>query len=201
MQKHIHGGDIYSQDFITDYSANINPLGVPKGVARAVIDSVSGIGNYPDPDCRRLRAAMAVHEQAEEEQLIFGNGASDLIFALAFGMKPKKALLTAPCFAEYEQALQAAGCTVSYYELQEELGFVIQEDYLERITGELDLLFLCNPNNPTGVVIPDGLLEKIESRCRKYKVLMVMDECFCGFLDDPKRHSMNGCLQIGRAHV
>ena len=194
MQKHKHGGDIYSQNCKVDYSANINPLGVPKGIARAVCDSASRIQNYPDTDCRELRTALALYEQVDPGQIIFGNGAAELIFALAAGLKPKKALLAVPCFAEYAAALEAAGCTVCYFRLLEEQGFVLQENYLDAITEDLDMLFLCNPNNPTGIQIPPEFLERIVKRCRECRVLMVLDECFCGFLDEPEANTMKRLL-------
>ena len=115
MQKLIHGGDVYSFQPKADFSANINPLGVPGGVLAAVQACGKELANYPDPLCRALKKAVAEKEQVKEELLIFGNGAAELIFSLVWALRPKKAVLMAPGFAEYEQALTGAGCEISWY--------------------------------------------------------------------------------------
>ncbi|MDQ9841331.1 aminotransferase class I/II-fold pyridoxal phosphate-dependent enzyme, partial [Acinetobacter baumannii] len=80
--------------------------------------------------------------------------------------KPKKALLPAPTFAEYEQALSSVGCEIRYFFLEEKEDFRVKEAYLEALTDDLDILFLCNPNNPTGILMERDFLEKILIRCR-----------------------------------
>ena len=192
--KHKHGGDIYSREYKVDYSANINPLGPPESVVRAVKESAGAIQNYPDVSQRRLRSALSAHEQVPESWLIFGNGAAELIFSLCLGLRPGKALLSAPGFAEYEEALRGCGCEIVWYRRKEEKDFLLGEDYLEAITPDLDLLFLCNPNNPTGALTDPVMLRSIAGRCAEYQILMVVDECFNGFLDEPERYSMKSCL-------
>lgn len=90
MQKLIHGGDVYSFQPKADFSANINPLGVPGGVLAAVQACGKELANYPDPLCRALKKAVAEKEQVKEELLIFGNGAAELIFSLVWALRPKK---------------------------------------------------------------------------------------------------------------
>lgn len=194
MMKHKHGGDVYSRSYKTDYSANINPLGPPEGVLRAVRESAHFIQNYPDVSQRRLKKALSEHEQVPEEWLICGNGAAELIFALCMGLKPGRALLTAPGFAEYEEALRACGCGIVWYDRREENGFLLKEDYLEKITPEIDMLFLCNPNNPTGTMTDRAMLRRIADRCREYQVVMAVDECFIGFVDEPEAYSVKTWL-------
>lgn len=190
IEKHKHGGDIYSQEVKMDYSANINPLGMPKAVIQAAYEGILNSVNYPDIHCGKLREALSFKEGIQKEHIICGNGAAELIFSLAAAIKPKKALLAAPGFAEYEQALQINGCEVVYYLLKEDQGFELQEDYLEAITPDLDLLFLCVPNNPTGLVSPKDFLDKILDKCRACNVWMVVDECFNDFLDDAGVYTM-----------
>lgn len=194
MMKHKHGGDVYSRDYKIDYSANINPLGPPEGVLRAVRESAAMIQNYPDVSQRRLRQALAEQEQVPEEWLVLGNGAAELIFALCMAKKPGRALLALPGFAEYEEALRACGCRISWYERKEERGFLLEEDYLEKITPGMDMLFLCNPNNPTGTLTDRTLLRRIADRCRKYHVLMAVDECFIDFTDQPEEYSVKSWI-------
>ena len=177
-QLNVHGGDIYSLDCRLDFSANTNPMGMPEAVARAACESIASAEHYPDTRCRKLRRALALHHRVPEDRMIFGNGAAELIYGLIFALKPKKSLLAVPSFAEYEEALQMCGCGIEYYELKEENTFALQEDYLAHITEEIDLIFLCNPNNPTGVMIEPQLLSRIADRCHEKHVTMILDECF-----------------------
>ena len=113
MKEYIHGGDIYRHPDVLDYSANINPLGTPPGVIRAAKDSMERVCHYPDACQEKLKQALAEYEQVPVEWLICGNGAAELIFALVQAVKPKRALVLAPTFAEYAQALEAVGCEVN----------------------------------------------------------------------------------------
>lgn len=198
-----HGGDWvgFQQEYgyaPVDFSANVSPLGVPDGVRQAVIQSLDTVSCYPDPVCRELRRDLAKLHCLSEEQILCGAGAADLIFRLALAKKPHRALLTAPTFAEYAQALELVGCEVEQYLLSVENDFVATEEILSRITPGLDLLILCEPNNPTGRTTPPALLRKILQRCTMCGTLMAVDECFNAFLNDPAAHSLQGALQKSR---
>lgn len=186
----VHGGDIYTHKGVVDFSANINPLGTAPSVLKAAQDSMLEIGNYPDVACRALRQALSERELVDKEHIICGNGAADLIFNLVLAIKPKKALLVIPSFAEYEQAIGLAEADISFYKLKEARGFCLEEDYLEYLTPDIDMAFLCNPNNPTGKTIAPELLEKIIDKCEENQILLVLDECFNDFLDAPEVYSM-----------
>ena len=93
-----HGGDIYSQEVDLDFSANLNPFGLPEAVRRAAADSLGDCTVYPDSSSRKLTAALAAYHGVPQEQVICGNGAADLIFGLALALKPKRALVTARLF-------------------------------------------------------------------------------------------------------
>ncbi len=194
MEKHKHGGDIYSRKYKIDFSANINPLGPPESVIRAVQEAGEQIQNYPDVEQRRLKKALAEKEQVPKEWLIFGNGAAELIFALCLGLRPKRALLAAPGFAEYGQALEACGCEIRWYKLKREMGFQIQEDFCTLLGRDTDIVFLCNPNNPTGVLIPQKILKKTAGICRANGTLLVVDECFNDFVEEPDQHSVKSLV-------
>lgn len=185
-----HGGDIYSQEVALDFSANINPFGMPEAVRRAAADSLGRNDVYPDSRCLALREALASFHGVPKEWLTCGNGAADLIFALAFGAKPARALVTAPAFAEYEQALGAAGCRTEWLDLREEDGFAPDIDALiGRLDTGVDMVFLCNPNNPTGVALKRDQVERLAGECLKRGTILAVDECFCDFLDRPEEHS------------
>ena len=184
----VHGGDIYRNPSVTDYSVNSNPLGVPEAVRKSVQESADRIMHYPDVRCDRLRESIGDFERIEKEQILCGNGAAELFFAVVMAVKPEKALITAPAFSEYERALGTVGAVVQYYRLKEEDDFRIREDILEEITEETDMMFLCNPNNPTGQITEKELVLRIMERCRACSTILVLDECFIDFLENPDRY-------------
>ncbi|WP_455486828.1 pyridoxal phosphate-dependent aminotransferase, partial [Clostridium sp.] len=198
--KLTHGGDIYTYNEMfkreaLDYSANINPLGMPRGVKEALIESIDSWINYPDPLCRELKSDLADNENVDNEYIILGNGAADIIFRLVYALKPKKAIVLAPTFSEYEEALTSVECKVQYHYLKEEDGFLLRDDFIECISDEIDMVFICNPNNPTGELVSIELLEKILKRCREKDVMLVMDECFNDFIEEPERYTMKNYLK------
>ena len=198
----IHGGDVYSarqkmKQEPLDFSANINPMGMPPGAVRAAADALQQCTQYPDPLCRELRAALAAYEGIPAEQIVCGNGAADLIFRIVAATHPRRALLLAPTFAEYEQALRAMDCSIAYFPLQESEGFVLPEAFLQQLTPEINLLFLCNPNNPTGRTVSPALLQEIWKRCEEAGILLVVDECFNEFLEHPEQNTLKGVLKTG----
>ena len=195
MTNHIHGGDILTarQQFdgeILDFSANINPLGMPKEVYEAVAKAIANAVHYPDPLCRELAQGIAERDGVKPEQIICGNGAADLIFRLVFALRPKEAMVTAPSFAEYEQALDAGGCKVHRHLLLRENKFALTEAIIDSLSPELDMLFLCNPNNPTGSQIEADLLKRILDRCGELNILLVLDECFLELSDNGNTSGM-----------
>ena len=128
---------------VLDYSANINPLGTPPGVIRAAKDSMERVCHYPDACQEKLKQALAEYEQVPVEWLICGNGAAELIFALVQAVKPKRALVLAPTFAEYAQALEAVGCEVNREILKKEDGFTLQDRILDRLQKKICKWFFC----------------------------------------------------------
>ena len=92
--------------------------------------------------------------------------------------------MTAPTFAEYAAALEGAGCAVRRHFLQAEVDFAVTDSILSSITPEVDMVFLCQPNNPTGQLTPLPLVERILRRCEACGALLVVDECFLDFLPD-----------------
>ena len=190
-----HGGDIYSEEIrkqieredrkFLDFSANINPLGMPAGVRLAVMEALDKAEHYPDPECRKLKAALSEYHEVPAEALICGNGGADLIYRLAFAARPKHALVTAPTFLEYEEALKQAGTEVWVYEMQPD--YRVREDILEEMSEDLDVMFLCNPNNPTGILVEQELLLRILERAESRGILLVLDECFLDFTGQEER--------------
>lgn len=194
MKKHIHGGDVYHHKNCIDFSANCNPLGTPESVKEAIRDSLEHLNDYPRVDCAPLREAISRYEGVADSQVICGNGAAELIFTLCRAVMPKKALLPAPTFAEYEQALQSVGCQVEQFFLSEKNDFHLEEFFLNLLTESLDMVFLCNPNNPTGMLTDRAFLMKILNRCRECGIFLVVDECFLDFVKEPEVYTLKAAL-------
>lgn len=176
-----------------DFSASVSPLGVPEVVRRAMEKAISQSDRYPDPLCRELRSAIAAREGFCPEAVLCGGGAADLIFRVVLAVKPRRALITAPAFHEYEAALGLAGCEVRLHALRAEDSFDLERGFLDRIPGA-DMVFLCQPNNPTGRAVPRPLLEEALAKCREAGALLVVDECFLDLMDDPEACTMTGFL-------
>ena len=198
-QKLTHGGDwagFAAQYGGTplDFSANISPLGLPEGVRAAVIGSLAQADSYPDPLCRALGQAIGGAEGADPDWCLCGSGAADLIYRAVLAKRPARALVTAPAFSEYEAALDLVRCKTDRFPLREAEDFGLNEGFLEAVGPETDMVFLCQPNNPTGRAVPRPLLVRALERCRAVNALLVVDECFCDFLDDPGAFTVKGLL-------
>lgn len=198
-ERLVHGGDWagFEERFgyePLDFSVNVSPLGLTEGIKTAVINTLETADRYPDPLCRRLRKAIAEREHVEEGSCLCGNGADDLIFRLVAAVKPRKALITAPTFAEYRAAMELQGTEIEEFELKEIDGFSLTEEFIEHIKADTEIVFICEPNNPTGVTTPRNLLKKVLERCAEVGALLVIDECFNDFLDEPEKHSMREML-------
>lgn len=183
-QKELHGGNIWQFDGeMLDFSASLNPLGMPEQVAQAAKDAVAESAAYPDPDCTALRRAIAGMDGVPAEYIFCGNGAAELLNRIALAIRPKAAMVTAPTFGEYERALKLAGCKIRFFYLKEEQQFDLSERILRAVRPELDLLILCNPNNPTGRLIESGLIRKIADYCEKNRIFLLIDESFLPLSD------------------
>ena len=184
MQRYENGGDIYgSQANLVDFSINVNPLGMPEAAKRAIRESMDSFSLYPDCECRALRAALSEKHGLGAEHILCGNGASDLIFRVCALLGKCTALTLAPTFSEYERAVTLFGGRMLEHPLRVENGFVLTADILPRLMEKVDMLFLCNPNNPTGQLADPRLLAAILERCNQNDILLILDECFLDFTE------------------
>ena len=182
-----HGGNWAAYEEICggevlDFSANVSPFGLQENVREAVIASLKNAHRYPDPESRELRKAIAQKYELCSGQILCGNGAADLIYRIVCAVKPRRALVPAPDFGEYENALRAAGCEISYWEW-------MRNDRPAQ-TGSADMIILSNPNNPSGCLHSAVFLRELADRCEAENILLVVDECFMDFIDCPSYHSL-----------
>lgn len=170
-----------------DFSANINPFGMPESVQKAMEQALKEVVHYPDPECRELTKAVAQKEGVEQERILCGNGGADVLYRYIRAVKPKKTLLPIPTFVEYEDILRNIYCdedestgSICYYKMDE--NFLIKEDFLIQLEQGYDLVILCTPNNPTGKCVEEELLYRIVDKTEEMGTQLLMDYSFQDFL-------------------
>lgn len=190
----VHGGDVLAAAArwgldpaaIADFSANINPFGPPAGVLAAVAASVTGVRHYPEPYSRSLRAALARRHGVAEGAVLVGNGAAEVIHLLARAAAGKRVAVPVPGFAEYARAARAVGAAVMEWDARPGDGG--GSDALpagSMQTGEL--LFLCNPHNPTGrLLTPSAVMAVVDGT----PATVVVDEAFIDLTDSGEAGSV-----------
>ncbi|MCM1087328.1 MAG: aminotransferase class I/II-fold pyridoxal phosphate-dependent enzyme [Muribaculaceae bacterium] len=178
---HTHGGDIYRNQITLDFSVNTNPLGTPEAVKAALHNAVGLCAQYPDIKADKLKKAVARMLNVSEEYLLFGNGASELFMAITRGIRAKKIVIPIPSFYGYEYAAKAAGGELIFYETKQENHFCIMEEIESFLTEDVDILFLANPNNPTGNLMDRDGVRRLLQHCKDRGIFVVLDECFVEF--------------------
>lgn len=202
MKTNEHGADIYSEslkeginyDEIIDFSSNINPLGLDDKILRLLEEELENIDRYPDINCRELVKSISEKENINEDMVFVSNGAAEAIYRIPLVLKPKNALLLAPTFSEYESSLNLIDTKIDYYYLNENNDFIIQDDYIDRIKN-YDVIYICNPNNPTGQLTDKSFIKNILDEAVINEVNLVIDECFIDFLENPSEYSSREFLK------
>nr|WP_276570785.1 aminotransferase class I/II-fold pyridoxal phosphate-dependent enzyme [Halochromatium glycolicum] len=166
---------------LLDFSANINPLGMPAAAREALIDGIDALGHYPDPNCTALRQAIAAHHDIDPALIVAGNGAEQLIWWLPRLVHPRRVLITAPCYVDYRRAADVWGVPVQVLELKAEHGFRLDPERLAVAARPGDLVWVGQPNNPTGMLVePDALEQVVRHRP---DVDWAIDEAFIDFVE------------------
>ena len=203
-----HGGNVYKAEEelgiprkrILDFSASINPLGIPKTVISDINKNLSSLVDYPDPDSRQLVSQLAENLNIDPASVLCGNGSTELIYLIVRALQPKKVLIPAPAFSEYERACKISNeSRVMRYALKKEDNFDINPDeFISAMSGDInsslpfDMVFLCNPNNPTGRLLEKSEVMKIANAAGKLKCFLVVDEAFMDFCpEDSVIHEVN----------
>ncbi|MDE1829134.1 MAG: histidinol-phosphate aminotransferase family protein [Thaumarchaeota archaeon] len=159
-----------------DFSSNVNPLGFPSSVRDTLKETSALFSVYPDSDSTQLREGLAKYLKVTKDQIIVGNGATEIIynFSKAF-LGKKRVLIPIPTFGEYEAAARLEGSKVSYFETMN-----LNQDIDEFVKSipKNHCIFICNPNNPTGVLTSQKNMLKILEASQKNSVFAFVDECF-----------------------
>ncbi|MBF0563813.1 MAG: threonine-phosphate decarboxylase [Nitrospirae bacterium] len=193
MSAALHGGDVYglarelgiAERKVMDFSASINPLGLSPKIKAEMRTYLKFLPNYPDPACTRLVKHLSKHLTVGEENLIAGNGSTELIYLVVRAFKPSSALVVAPAFSEYERALRVNGVEdVHFLSLSEDKGFALDPvEFAHSMKGR-SMAFLCNPDNPTARTLERDTLTYLAAEARKVNCLLVVDEAFVDFVPE-----------------
>lgn len=173
-----HGGDIYRNEVNIDFSVNLNPMGTPPEVTAAMEKAIEKRELYPDLNQEALKKSMEETFGADPETLIFGSGASELLMAIVRAINPKTALIFEPSFTGYTHALEAVGCNIKRVILKEAEGFMLSKEHLAPMDSRPDIVFVCNPVNPTGFNVAPDVLEAILEKAKEKGTKVVLDESF-----------------------
>jgi threonine-phosphate decarboxylase len=185
----IHGGNVrhaakqYGLNLsdITDFSSNVNPLGPSSAAVRAARKAMSQIDRYPEPGARQLRMAVARYYGIKPEQVVCDSGSTALIHLIPRVFRPRKVLIPVPTFSEYAAAASSAGAEVISLQLPERTGFRIDPLEMAFALKGVDMAFLCNPNNPTGLLMPKLEMLEIAKYALDLGVRIVIDEAYMDF--------------------
>ena len=172
------------------FNANLNPKGIPESVTQAIKENISSIVKYPDIYYNKLKTAVSSYVGAPLENIVMGNGSTDLLKLYGALLLPKKALLLTPGPSEFENVLSAYNVELSFYDLKEEDDFKLDmDDLISQLTDDLDLIIIANPNNPTSKKIELADIRKLTEACKEKNIFLIIDEMYIEFLDDYKEYT------------
>lgn len=192
-KDHFHGSDLekiesiygIKKEDIISFSANVNPLGVSTKMRESLAAHIDAITTYPDRDYVSLRTAMANYCDTTVDNIIVGNGSTELISLFIQIEHPKKAYILGPTYSEYEREIALGGGTTLYYPLKEETGFTLDIDHFcSKLDNSIDLLVLCNPNNPTSSCITNSDMRRILDVCKENDIYVMVDETYVEFCEN-----------------
>jgi len=186
-----HGGNVYriavetGHSGILDFSASINPLGMPRGARQAIRealrDNAEALAHYPDPEATGLVSAIASRYDIDPGGIIAANGSTELIYLVPRALRPRTVLVTAPTFSEFERSALVSGAKIKRLPLRKNDGFAVDPaEFIGAMKGT-DIAVLCNPNNPTARVLGRDSVLEIANAARRSRCVLVVDEAFMDF--------------------
>lgn len=190
MLNRIHGGNVWVhlketnslKNTLIDFSANINPLGLPSKTKKVMMKNFSFLANYPDPGYKHLKKSLAIFHNINPGNLLVGNGSTEIIHLIPKVFKSKNVLIPIPSFSEYEFAARTNCAKPIFVNSTKQNDFQIDIFKLNKFIPRADLVFLCNPNNPTGALLYREQVLLLLNSCIKHKTILVIDEVFMDFV-------------------
>lgn len=196
-KDHFHGSDLerieeiygIKKDEIVSFSANVNPLGISPLLKKTIGEKIDCISSYPDRDYKELKSTIASYCNTSPEKIIPGNGSTELISMICDIKRPKKTLILGPTYSEYERELSLTGGKSYYFQLREKDDFILDTEHLDtQLREDMDMLIICNPNNPTSTTIDRNTLRSVLDICKERDIFVMVDETYIEFVDDRTRN-------------
>jgi|LGVF01.2.fsa_nt_gb threonine-phosphate decarboxylase len=199
MNNFTHGGNLreaidkynISSDKIIDFSSNINPLGIPDSIKELINKEIDEIYHYPDPEYKLLKKELSKSLNVNIKNLLPGNGSNELIYLLVNTFAPKRALILVPAYSEYERA------SISVNSMCEFLNFMVDDRFdfnvdriLKKAYRGVDVIFICNPNNPTGFLVHGDEIKYLVRKCSKKNIFVIVDEAFMDFIEGDEKFTL-----------
>lgn len=190
IERFGHGGDVWTaekvlgvpKEQLLDLSANINPLGPPESVWKAIQDSLAAVTAYPDAKARELRAVLGAKFEQPVERVLVGNGAAEILYGMMRALRPRAVGLMEPCFSEYAEAAEVVGARMLSVVTREEEDFAPRVEELLAACEQVDLFVIGQPNNPNGRVLELETLARMADRLARRGGHLVVDEAFLDFV-------------------
>ncbi|MBM7701990.1 threonine-phosphate decarboxylase CobD [Metabacillus iocasae] len=168
---------------LLDFSVNTNPLGMPSSFEYWWKDVKKDAFMYPDPEVTELTEKIAFHLNVPLQEVLVTNGAAEAFFLIASLFSHKKVGIIEPTFVEYEQASYAYECEVTKIQLDETNGWQWSIQQVLPFIENVDLLWICHPNNPTGVMYSQSEWEQVLKKAKDHNTVIVIDEAFIDFVE------------------
>jgi len=188
MIDKFHGGDVLAGTL--DFSTNINPLGLSIKAREAIIKNIPALTSYPQPDSRNLKKALADFHGIKQDNLAIGNGSIELIYLIPRALGLRKVLVITPTFSEYEFAARSSGAKVIFFKNKERDNFNLSLSKLTTYLSRVDSVFLCNPNNPTGLCLSKEEISTLAQLCFKRRTTLAIDEAFMDFVEGSSENNL-----------
>lgn len=185
---------------LEDVSANLNPLGPPDWVNGWITQQLAGLERYPAPDYRAARNAIAAHHQLQPEQVLLTNGGAEAIFLAAALHAGKRAAVLTPSFGEYARACHAHRLSLTEIALPAP-HFVLDLEALVASLNDIDVLFVCRPNNPTATLIDFSTMESLLEQTALMGCRVVVDEAFIDMVGETPQQVSLASLLVRYPHL
>lgn len=192
-KEHFHGSDVekvqeiygIKKEDIINFAANVNPLGISPKLSRELSNNIDAITSYPDREYDSLRRCMGEYVNIDKDNILVANGSTELISLFIKITAPKNALILAPTYSEYEREIKIIGGNISYHVLDEKSDFNLDLNRLVcKLTNDIDMLIICNPNNPTSSAITREDMKLILNICKDKNIFVMVDETYVEFAKD-----------------
>lgn len=191
-----HGGNIDEMarrqrcrpEAIVDMSSNVNPFGPPAGLMAHLKAHLFRIGTLPEVDARSAVERFAAHHGLAVDEVAIGSGTTQLIYDLPRALETRRALILGPTYADYRDGCQRNRAASAFWLAREEAGFQPDLNGIRLALADFDTVYVCNPNNPTGVLLEAEILESL---CREFPdKQFVVDESYLPFVAHPENASL-----------